>query len=460
MITDLRASVPAGTPIRTISLVALLAAFTPAVASALPPHGPMPQSGYLQQAQAEAPTGEQTVEDFKAALSEIKRRLAEQRQSLTTGDQAATIAQEVKAARLQIERLIRSMADLRRERDALHGELLATRGSAEALQTQLNEAQAQVQAAQSGATEQVHSLQLEIDQTKAARSALEAQLADAQQQLADGASARQELTATVEQLKRQVDESGATLAAKERDHVQAAAQLAEQKTESARLEQALSVAKTLDTRLTDEVNRTRAAREAADARSAEIAKEVDGLRAVAAASVDEVRSLGEQLMGALADNRQLAAALGDLRAGTDLLNSQFDGTATPTNAIVAGSDGAADGDVPLARVSTGDEAEPGAGPVVARLETDDEVHAAEPVNEKQRQPAMMQIDGSAFASGSADLRREAAPSLAKVAAFIRSQPAGRVRVIGFTDSVGDDSSNLDLSVRRAEAVRAYLRAQL
>ena len=305
MITDPRASVPVGSSIRTISLVALLATFTPAVVSALPPHGPMPRSGYLQQAQAEAPTGEQTVEDFKAALSEIKRRLAEQRQSLTTGDQAATIAQEVKAARLQIERLIRSMADLRRERDALHGELLATRGSAEALQTQLNEAQAQVQAAQSGATEQVHSLQLEIDQTKAARSALEAQLAAAQQQLADGAGARQELTATVEQLKRQVDESGATLAAKERDHVQAAAQLAEQKTESARLEQALSVAKTLDTRLTDEVNRTRAAREAADARSAEIAKEVDGLRAVAAASVDEVRSLGEQLMGALADNRHL-----------------------------------------------------------------------------------------------------------------------------------------------------------
>ena len=43
------------------------------------------------------------------------------------------------------------------------------------------------------------------------------------------------------------------------------------------------------------------------------------------------------------------------------------------------------------------------------------------------------------------------------AAFLRSQPAAdRVRIVGFTDSVGEDSSNLELSVRRAEAVRDYL----
>jgi outer membrane protein OmpA-like peptidoglycan-associated protein len=94
--------------------------------------------------------------------------------------------------------------------------------------------------------------------------------------------------------------------------------------------------------------------------------------------------------------------------------------------------------------------------MVARLETDDDVPAAEPASGKRRQAAMTQIDGSAFASGSAELRPEAASSLATVAAFIRSQPPGQVRIIGFTDSVGDDSSNLDLSVRRAEAVREYL----
>ena len=75
----------------------------------------------------------QSVEDLKAALSDIKRRLAEQRDSLQAGDQAATVAEEAKAARGQIERLTRSMADLRRERDALRGQLMASRDSSATL---------------------------------------------------------------------------------------------------------------------------------------------------------------------------------------------------------------------------------------------------------------------------------------------------------------------------------------
>jgi outer membrane protein OmpA-like peptidoglycan-associated protein len=212
-------------------------------------------------------------------------------------------------------------------------------------------------------------------------------------------------------------------------------------------------------RFTDEVSRTRAALDAANARSAEVAEEVDGLRAVAAASVDEVRALGEQLMDALADNRQLAAALGDLRAGADPLDSQLDGAAAPADATAAGLDGAADGDTALlTRLGTGDEAaEPGAGPAVARLEADEDAPAGgDAASGQRRQGAMTRIDGSAFASGSAELRPEAAPSLAVAAAFIRSQPPGRVRVTGYTDAVGDDSSNLDLSLRRAEIVREYL----
>ena len=95
---------------------------------------------------------------------------------------------------------------------------------------------------------------------------------------------------------------------------QATAQLTAQKSEFARLDEALSVARSLDARLGDEVKRTRSALATANARSAEIEKEVAGLREVAASTVDEARSLGEQLMAALADNRQLAAALSDLRA--------------------------------------------------------------------------------------------------------------------------------------------------
>src|SRR4051812_10415957 len=113
-------------PLRALALAAFMAATLPSAASAVSPE-PSAAPG----------EGAQTVEDFKAALSDIKRRLAEQRDSLQSGDQAAAVAEEAKAARGQIERLTRSMADLRRERDALRGQLLASRGSAEALQAKL-----------------------------------------------------------------------------------------------------------------------------------------------------------------------------------------------------------------------------------------------------------------------------------------------------------------------------------
>ena len=393
--------------------------------------------------------GAQTVEDFKAALSDIKRRLAEQRDSLQSGDQAAAVAEEAKAARGQIERLTRSMADLRRERDALRGQLLASRGSAEALQAKLTEVEARMQATEGGAEEQLRDLQQQLDQAKAAQSAAESRLGEAQQQLA----------AELDQLKKQVEQANATAAGKDRDLAQATAQLGAQKSESARLEEALSVARSLDARLGDEVNRTRSALAAANTRSAEIEKEVAGLREVAASTVDEARSLGEQLMAALADNRQLAAALSDLRAGKDLLDTELEDTAPAPAAgpspTVSDAAGGPEEEVPprLAAVDGGTPA--AGGTVLARLETGGDA-LPETGTIKRRQPAVTQIDGAAFASGSAELRPEAAPSLAIVAAFIRSQPPGRVRVVGYTDTSGDAGENLQLSTRRAQAVRDFL----
>src|SRR3954451_23621210 len=362
--------------------------------------------------------GAQTVEDFKAALSDIKRRLAEQRDSLQSGDQAAAVAEEAKAARGQIERLTRSMADLRRERDALRGQLLASRGSAEALQAKLTDIEARMQATAGGAEEQLRDLQQQLDQAKAAQSAAESRLGEAQQQLA----------AELDQLKKQLEQANATAAGKDRDLAQATAQLGAQKSESARLEEALSVARSLDARLGDEVNRTRSALAAANTRSAEI-EEVAGLREVAASTVDEARSLGEQLMAALADNRQLAAALSDLRAGKDLLDTRLEdkgpAPAAGPSPTVSDAAGGPEEEVPprLAAVDGGTPAT--GGTVLARLETGGDA-LPETGTIKRRQPAVTQIDGAAFASGSAELRPEAAPSLAIVAGLLPSPPPGRV----------------------------------
>jgi len=61
-----------------------------------------------------------------------------------------------------------------------------------------------------------------------------------------------------------------------------------------------------------------------------------------------------------------------------------------------------------------------------------------------------------FAFNRADLGSEAQAVLQQAATIIGNEAAGPVRIDGYTDSVGDDAYNLDLSRRRAEAVRAGL----
>lgn len=64
-----------------------------------------------------------------------------------------------------------------------------------------------------------------------------------------------------------------------------------------------------------------------------------------------------------------------------------------------------------------------------------------------------------FAYDSADISRGFAPTLRKVAGLMNRYPRTRARIIGHTDSVGSQSYNLDLSLRRAESVAAFLGAQ-
>jgi photosystem I P700 chlorophyll a apoprotein A2 len=61
-----------------------------------------------------------------------------------------------------------------------------------------------------------------------------------------------------------------------------------------------------------------------------------------------------------------------------------------------------------------------------------------------------------FDFNKADIKPEAAASLAKVALIIKKKARGRVLIEGHTDSVGTDEYNQKLSERRAEAVRRWL----
>jgi outer membrane protein OmpA-like peptidoglycan-associated protein len=57
----------------------------------------------------------------------------------------------------------------------------------------------------------------------------------------------------------------------------------------------------------------------------------------------------------------------------------------------------------------------------------------------------------------ADIRPEAAATLAKAAVIVRAHPGGHVRVEGHTDNKGTHAYNLALSQRRAQAVVTWLR---
>jgi outer membrane protein OmpA-like peptidoglycan-associated protein len=64
-----------------------------------------------------------------------------------------------------------------------------------------------------------------------------------------------------------------------------------------------------------------------------------------------------------------------------------------------------------------------------------------------------------FDTGKAELNSGAARKLDQLAQFLTGHPDRRVQIEGFTDSVGTDSYNLDLSQRRADAVRSALRGR-
>jgi OOP family OmpA-OmpF porin len=69
------------------------------------------------------------------------------------------------------------------------------------------------------------------------------------------------------------------------------------------------------------------------------------------------------------------------------------------------------------------------------------------------------LGGARFATGRADLDGEARATLARVASALLRRPEVRLEIGGHTDSTGTEESNLDLSRRRAEAVRDLLVSQ-
>ena len=78
----------------------------------------------------------------------------------------------------------------------------------------------------------------------------------------------------------------------------------------------------------------------------------------------------------------------------------------------------------------------------------------EPITPEQRDPVV--LEGVLFGFDNATLNPESAAVLERVARSLADWPELRIEVGGHSDPTGPEAHNVDLSVRRAEAVRDYL----
>ena len=79
---------------------------------------------------------------------------------------------------------------------------------------------------------------------------------------------------------------------------------------------------------------------------------------------------------------------------------------------------------------------------------------------RQENDIILRMTGFNFDIGSAEVKPENYPLLAKVQKAINIFSESKIVIQGHTDSRGGDSLNLTLSQKRADAVKAYLMANM
>ena len=80
----------------------------------------------------------------------------------------------------------------------------------------------------------------------------------------------------------------------------------------------------------------------------------------------------------------------------------------------------------------------------------------ENLEQKLDETGRAEVYGIYFDFGSATIRPESGPVLTEIAGVLRKHPGWKLSIEGHTDNIGGDQYNLDLSNRRAAAVKAVL----
>lgn len=78
---------------------------------------------------------------------------------------------------------------------------------------------------------------------------------------------------------------------------------------------------------------------------------------------------------------------------------------------------------------------------------------------RQGEGILVKFDsGILFDTDKASLKAEAKSNLQNLAVSLQKNPETNILIVGHTDNTGTDAHNMDLSVQRAEAVKAYIAA--
>jgi outer membrane protein OmpA-like peptidoglycan-associated protein len=182
-------------------------------------------------------------------------------------------------------------------------------------------------------------------------------------------------------------------------------------------------------------------------REAEIAQEDEALAAhrvyIADRKVDTARALAET---GFAENER--TALNDQAEKARLNARTHEADLAKSDALVA-------------------RAENAEQKVIANLAVMDASAAQQQAAELQRQVDILQakptdrglvltLGDTLFATGKAELKSGATINLDRVTAFLNEYPTRTAVIEGYTDSMGSDEYNQELSQRRADAVKGYL----
>jgi outer membrane protein OmpA-like peptidoglycan-associated protein len=435
-------------------------------------------------AEAVAATGElrQELERTK----EENQQLVAEIEALRGGDQAGEQAR--RAAEARVAELSQALEEVTARARQIDQELIAVRWQNAQLNTSLAqnraaraETEAQADQTHDALSAKVQALAADDERTAAELTRLRAQMAESERRLAAAASAQSGAERQLAEMRRRVqaaDRAGERLATVEKE-----LRAAQEQADSARQDLSRSVRQAAALQTERDDLRARLAGvseqlERAEAANDRLESQVGELREAAGTATDAAR---QNLLVVEQRIKELNEALGAITpaAGAsmppppaesrDVAATRSSGEAAPAAAAVAdqqeaagtgASNTAADLEV-IKAAGAQDRFEAAGSPaLLANLSLEQRLHVQgllSDLNGRIDEEGLKMVvpGGILFAINSEEVQDSAAETLAKVAELIDVYDDRKVRIVGYTDALGDAAYNRMLSERRAALVKQF-----